>query len=264
MLEIHFEAPSMSDGDVEGLKDQFLDHRHYNCLLGETRGEDALVYKPNGRPLLAYLSRPPGIVDVLRPALPALRRAVKWSEARQAYSGTVGFLEPSGRDRFGRATAFTRDRPTDWKSLQPLFLSLNDLYRRVLPEKFALQNAIARHTSDDFVIPGTCFTTATVNGAHRFQCHRDRNNLALGMGVMTVWREEGCHIIPLIFPQWQIGVNLRCGDVLLFDGSDWHGNGPVQFIEPFERISVVCYYRCGLINCGTAAEELSKGRRLLS
>jgi hypothetical protein len=78
---------------------------------------------------------------------------------------------------------------------------------------------------------------------------------------MTAFRLEGAGDYTggfLIFPQWRIAVNMMRSDVLLFSSSDWHGNSPIFSEGPYERISIVCYYRLGMLECGTAQEELAK------
>jgi hypothetical protein len=56
-------------------------------------------------------------------------------------------------------------------------------------------------------------------------------------------------------------LRLGYGDVLLFAGSDWHGNGPHDVEGIGERLSVVCYYRRKMLRCGTVEEELRKASR---
>jgi len=44
----------------------------------------------------------------------------------------------------------------------------------------------------------------------------------------------------------------------LFDVHELHGNTEIKSKQPYERISVICYYREKMIDCGTAEEELNR------
>jgi hypothetical protein len=59
-----------------------------------------------------------------------------------------------------------------------------------------------------------------------------------------------------VFPEFRVAVDLRDRDVILFDAHQWHGNIPLQLVSPdAERISLVCYYREKMRDCGTATQE---------
>jgi hypothetical protein len=257
---IQLASAALTDREAARLRGQFLDGRHYGTVIGGGGG-DIDVFKPDGKPLLVYRRQVSGVLRALGGALAALREVPAWSNQRRAWSGTMGFLDPNTREPYSRATAFTRDHPELWEQAQPLLRALDGAYRDGLPDRHAAQNAYARRTSQDFVIPDTCFTTATVNSTHRFRAHPDGGNLRSGFGVMTVWREGTYSGGLLILPRWRLAVDLMCGDVLLFDGAELHGNGPFEGAEgTFERLSVVAYYRSGMFDAGTADEELERAK----
>ena len=59
---------------------------------------------------------------------------------------------------------------------------------------------------------------------------------------------------------------MRHGDVIVFNPCVWHGNIPFRNTvgEPgkdWERISVVHYYREGILGCGSPSEELHKAKQ---
>jgi hypothetical protein len=268
---ILYGSTPLTDQEAAALRARHLDARHFQEPLGGPGGEPTDVYRPDGEPLLVYRPRVGAVLEELGPALPALRAAARWSHLRQAASGTVGFLDHTPLEPYCRATRFTRDRPGAWATLLPLLGALDAAYQAAAPDRHAAQSGFARRTCQDYVIPGTCFTTATVNDTHRFVCHRDKGNLANGLGVMTVWRPGGADYRggQLVFPQWRLAVDMMAGDVLVFDGREWHGNAPIEPVVgsgagPVERISVVCYYRRRMLRCGTPDLELEAARRRLS
>jgi hypothetical protein len=269
MHEFHYVTPPLTDAETEALKGTYLDHAHFDPpAIGRDIREDTTVYREGGDPVFVYLRRPKDgkIGRMMGEVLPALRQAVSWSNKRQAPSGLIGFLDPTPTEPFCRPSAFTRDYPELWDSMLPLFGALDDVFRDTLEAHHARQMAFVKQTCLDFRIPGTSFSTGTVNQAKagqpcRFKAHRDGNNLASGFGVMAVWRRGSFPGAELIFPQWRTAVDLGCGDVILFDGNELHGNAPFELEGDRERISLVLYYRKGILWCGTPAEELEKARR---
>jgi len=57
-------------------------------------------------------------------------------------------------------------------------------------------------------------------------------------------------------PRFRVGFDVRSNDVCFFNVHELHGNLPIKAKGPYERISIVCYYRENMMNCGSAEEEL--------
>ena len=47
----------------------------------------------------------------------------------------------------------------------------------------------------------------------------------------------------LVFPQYQVAVDMRTTDVLLCDVHEWHANAPIVGEPDWQRIATVLYYR---------------------
>jgi hypothetical protein len=186
--------------------------------------------------ILRYQALNPSVV-----CRPALRRAARWSEHRQAESGTIGYYD---RPR-PRIRAFSRDDEAGWIQVQYLLRDLDRIYRESAPEVWADQKRIVNLTPPRFVIRDTVFTTATVNNTVAFPEHRDKGNLSLGYSVMTVLRKG--HYTGGLFclPEYRLAVDLGDRDVILFPALALHGNTPI--VGPGERLSVVAYYRAGFM-----------------
>jgi hypothetical protein len=156
----------------------------------------------------------------------------------------------------------TRDDPEGWAAILPLLRCLDRTFRQWEPRRYAAQQTYVRATQPEYVVAGTAFTTATVNNTERYRAHRDRGDLKLGFGVITVARSRGYTGGELIFPRYRVAVDLRAGDVLLADVDEVHGNAPIVPTEGDpERLSVIAYYRAKMIRCGTLAEELRQAQR---
>jgi hypothetical protein len=256
------------------------------------------LYAPNGAPLL-FVRRGKLNADAFEQARPTLHWMRRFtSDNRSDYAGGItaktvnadgsvgkqsrsydehgnvmnvasciaGFFEPQGgRHPFCRATAFLRSHPTEWASLQPLLRNVGELYRATVPLRWKAQMDTVAKTDHAWVIPGTPFTTITVNNSVAAAYHRDGGDLKEGFGVLVVCTKGQFDGFDLVVPEYRVSVHLRDGDVLFFDPTVWHGNVPPsnavgQANEDWYRISLVAYYREGISGCRSPAEELSKAK----
>lgn len=252
------------------------------------RGAVAQVYKPNGQLLLALCPAaiPPDAkaraMKFLGPAANQVSKNrgsyvggqseyVKQDGSRSNTSQTPpvrstmhGFADRNPRFPFCRQTAFVSREPALWADMQPLLGIASELFRLGAPKQHAAQLAAAAATHPSYVIPGTPFTTITVNGTVAGAFHRDAGDYKHGFGVMSVFRSgeyRGCH---LGFPAYGVSVDLQDGDVILFDPHEIHGNTPFEAEgKPhvdFERISVVYYFREKMGACLAPEEELQRAK----
>ncbi|MEU3214203.1 hypothetical protein ABZ631_25240 [Nocardiopsis alba] len=110
------------------------------------------------------------------------------------------------------------------------------------------------------------FTTVTVNNSYPTGTHLDAGDLADGFSTLAVIRRGSYTGGRLVFPAWQIGVDLRNGDLILMDAHQWHSNTGMQCEHGkkndimigccgAERISVVAYCRARMHTYGSAEEE---------
>jgi hypothetical protein len=253
----------LSDRDAKDLAERLLTRLHYNPpVLGGLQGRNTIVFKPNGETLLVYLRCPPGVMQPLKDALKALRAAAAEPSTNLGglYSGVMGFQEPTGgREASFRPCVFNLKYPDLWKSTQPLLRVLDGLGSSVpqLQTRHALQRAAWKIASPRFRIAKTNISTVTVNreasdGAHaRHPCHRHLNNLPNGLSTMTTYRTGSYSGGLFVLPQWKVAIDMMCGDVVLFDGWDWHGN--TRFVPGagrYERVSVVSYFRTAMMDSG--------------
>jgi hypothetical protein len=143
----------------------------------------------------------------------------------------------------------------NWLRVLPFIHAVDQVFQTEAPDRYAAQKSACAQTPQEFVIPGTCFTTATINLNFRTAVHRDAGDLAEGLGVMSVLDAgtyDGCF---LCFPKWRVAVDMRCQDVLLADVHEWHGNTPFVGVEgEYERVSTVLYFRRQMLKCGPLSQ----------
>ncbi len=267
----------ISPADLEAKKGKIVTDDDYNVVLTGP----AKLLKPNGEVLCVYL---PGAVkaeaeaayDVLhmlrnertdnRGMASGTERMKRGDQARTRSSlvpsALIGSVDGGGSMyRFCRLTSWTGRHLDEWASLRPLFGKVNDLFRRHIPNRWAAQKAAADATHPEWVIPGTVFTTVTVNNTYSTGVHQDAGDLKAGFSTIVCLRRGEYTGGVLVFVRYRVAVDLQDGDLLLLDPHEWHGNTVIdKLTEDAERISVVSYYREGMSECDTAEAEAAKAQ----
>jgi hypothetical protein len=177
-------------------------------------------------------------------------------------SGVAGYYDRTTRFPNCRLTAFTRHHLEEFKQAYPIIKFVDNAYSQLVPDKYKLQRAMADKTAKDFVIPGTSFTTVTVNKNYETAVHKDAGDFQKGFGNLVALRKgkyTGCHFV---LPRWGAGFDMQNGDLLLVDVHQWHGNTPlIKHEREVTRLSLVMYYRQNMINCGTMEQELNRVKK---
>jgi hypothetical protein len=259
----------------------------YNVLLtGPTR-----VYMPNGKLLCVYL--PGAMADVVTPEvyeiLHALRTqttnnrglasgstGVKVGEQKRQYfmhvsSNILGAFDPSGSYKFCRLTAWTGKNLPKWQKLEPVLQRVSDRLAAYVPDRYAAQMEEIERTHPDWVVPGTPFTTITVNNTYPTGVHCDKGDLDKGFSTIFTLRRGSYTGGRFVFPEFRIAVDLQDNDLILMDAHQWHGNTAItcrcgQRITRCceecgaERISVVSYMRAAMVKCGSEEEEIRRAQ----
>lgn len=177
------------------------------------------------------------------------------------HSGIAGNFERTVRQPYCRQTSFVLQNLSKWRKYIGFMQKADAGFAEHLPERHEAQKEYASATHEAWVVPGTCFTTATINRNWQTALHTDKGDLEQGFGVMACFRNELYEGAELCFPAFSCGINMRDGSLLLADVHEWHGNRPFTAVKAgFERISNVLYYRQHMRECGTPAEELTRAK----
>lgn len=175
--------------------------------------------------------------------------ATKWisttNYAQSVWSGVAGWFDRYPRIPYGRATSYTEKNPELFEKSYPFLQSLNRGFKELLPWRWNNQKVAADKIDPRFLVPGTVFTTITVNKSFRTACHRDAGDLNEGLSNLLVLGDGEYTGGYLVFPEVRIAVNVRPGDLLLVNNHEIiHGNTPIVLNhDNAERISLVCYFR---------------------
>ncbi|MEW9530675.1 hypothetical protein [Microbispora sp. NPDC049125] len=284
MLDLRLRS-KVSAEELEAKQGKILGAVDYNVLLtGPTR-----VRKPDGKPLCVYL---PGalreqvddkeVYDILH----SLRSLVSSNRglasgtprfkgnqrtyAKNVASAIVGAVDPQGQQKYCRLTAWTGRNLPEWQKLHPLLRAVADQLAVHVPDRYAAQQAYADKSDPAWIVPGTPFTTITINNTYPTGVHTDKGDLDEGFSSIACLRKGTYTGGQLVFAEYRVAVDLQHGDLILMDAHEWHGNVAITCRCGFElsgccedcgaeRVSLVSYFRTKVARCGTPDEEYRKG-----
>lgn len=194
-------------------------------------------------------------------------RALDKEGNRITVSSTVaGYYErQGGRHPFCRATGIVRNHPEEWSQLIPLMQECSKVFEAAQNAKYLVQMKYVASTDPAWVIPGTPFTTVTVNNTVPAAYHQDGGDLKEGLGILLGFKKGNFDGFELVIPEYRVALELSDRDVLLFNPTVWHGNIPPSYSEgeldeDWYRMSMVLYYREGILGCGSPEEELKRSK----
>jgi len=195
----------------------------------------------------------------------------------QVASNPIGFYEQNknlGTDLPCRLTHFTRTNFEKYNLGLPFLQKIDSMFCKLIPESHQKQLDRA-NCKPHLKIPGTSFSTVTINRNFRTALHRDAGDFKGGFGNLTVMEQGKYQGGYTVFPQFGVGINLRNNDFCAMDVHQWHANTPMyeteedkQYNETIEsdfkdnpkvgtaglyqkytRISFVCYLREKIEKC---------------
>lgn len=259
----------------------FMDDSHYDVLINES----VIIKKPDGSPLLVLLK------NVLSPervseAWSVLKKVNMKTENRgtatgthavprrktdgtmskvtrvpkgwEVISGVIGFFERTVRMPYAHKCSWNLHNEAAFQHLLPLFQQCSGLFSEMVPDRYEAQKSYVDRTHKDWIIPGTVYTTVTVNKNFRTAAHLDAGDLQAGFSNMAVLCEGNFRGGHLVLPNWRLAVQLGHGDLVMFDAHEYHGNTQiVPLTKNSMRCTLVMYYRENLVKCGSMEEELN-------
>jgi len=178
--------------------------------------------------------------------------------ANGVFSGIAGWYDRYPRIPYGRATSYTKNEPEKFAMSYPFLQTLAKGFKDLLPWRYNNQMKAAEKLDSRFLVPGTPFTTITVNKTFRTAAHYDAGDLNEGLSNLLVLSNGGNYTGGyLIAPEYRVAVNVRPGDLLLINNHEvMHGNTPIVLgDEQAERISLVCYFREKMLELGSKEYE---------
>lgn len=281
----------ISPTELESKVGKILGRSDFNAVLTGP----AKLLKPNGQPLVVYLpgaiahhSTDPTIYETLhslrniktdnRGIASGTKRVETGVEslktrARPVPSSIIGAFDAAGHQKYCRLTAWTGQNLPQWQTLHPLLATIATHFQHHLPDRYAIQKTEADNTHPEWVVPGTPFTTVTVNNTYPTGVHTDAGDLETGFSTLACVRRGTFTGGQLVFPKYRVAIDMKDGDLALIDAHEYHGNVAITCACGnrtngmcatcgAERISLVSYFRRNMVRCGTYDEEFARASTL--
>jgi hypothetical protein len=191
------------------------------------------------------------------------------------FSSVLGYFDATPFMKLPcRLTSYTARFWKYYKHGLPFIQAIDDCFRELVPDRYKLQRSAAEE-KPLLHIPGTSFSSVTVNRNFRTALHKDAGDFKEGYGNLSVIERGKYQGGYTLFPQFHIGFNVRTGDFLAMDVHEWHTNtemyelpddkafnknlprihkddletGTLGAEKPYTRVSFVCYLRDKLRSC---------------
>lgn len=269
----------MKEEDATKLTGKFLDEKYITQPLIT---EDTDAYDGYGNLLLRFRKNVMPL-ETLKLGVDSFRGSIQLTESRgktsgysgkrirkdgsvsnitvgaKVLSGAVGMMDPVAMVPYCRKTAYTAEYYKTYSQGIPFVQKVDELYKELAPDHYAIQKKFAIATDPNWVIADTAFTTVTVNQDFRTAAHRDAGDLPQGFGNLIAYREGNWGGAYFILPEYGVGVDLQNGDVLFVDVHKVHCNTPfTEWTDDCLRISFVLYYREMMLKCESPKDELER------
>ncbi len=185
----------------------------------------------------------------------------KVMRAKKVNSGIAGYFDRNTRFPYCRQTSFTEKNKDAFSKSIPFLKFISHMFEEACPERYQAQKKVVDQSSKDFIITDTVFSTVTVNKNFQTAYHTDAGDLKEGLGnlaVLSAGKYQGGYTV---MPRYDCAFDLSSGDVCYFDVHQVHGNTKMDSKTPYERVSIVCYYRENIKYCKTMEEELERAKK---
>ena len=191
------------------------------------------------------------------------------------FSSVLGYFDATPFMKLPcRLTSYTMRYWKYYKHGLPFIRAIDTCFKTLVPDRHELQKKAAEE-KPLLHIPETAFSSVTINRNFRTALHRDAGDFKDGYGNLSVIERGYYHGGYTLFPQYNIGFNVRTGDFLAMDVHEWHCNTELYETEDdkkknkdlerihkddietgtlgsekiFSRVSFVCYLREKLRGC---------------
>jgi len=252
---MQFLDATLNEIDVRGMQKRSAKESDCSKLIAE----DCTVMV-NGEPKIIYIAR------VKHAAIERARNAVqrvKYSTSTRT-SGLVTTSRIFGyaprntlRGHPCRAVSLAVDQPAEHDAICAAAQAIDQFYRQHFPAIHGHHREVATKVREQWMIPGSVFTSGIVNYNNPLQYHFDAGNFSQVCSAMLGFRRKttGGH---LACPELDIAFEIGDRSLILFDGQKLlHGVTPIHRsgTDSF-RYTVVYYSLKQMWNCDTVRGEV--------
>tara|TARA_R110000737_G_C14558075_1_gene481775 strand:- start:84 stop:1073 length:990 start_codon:yes stop_codon:yes gene_type:complete len=172
-------------------------------------------------------------------------RLSKRARSNNVHSQALGGFDKSNIHPC-RLTHWTGKNLEKYKTMYPICEKISEIYFSYFPDKYYLQLDRYKESPAEFLIPNSPFSTITLNCDFRTAVHEDRGDFKDGMTCFSVYESGFWLGGELGFPEYDIALNVRQGDLLIFNPHIKHCNNP---LIGSGRVSFVFYMREKMNRC---------------
>jgi len=169
----------------------------------------------------------------------------KRKKSNQVMSNSIGGYDKSNVYPC-RLTHWTQKHLKEYETVFPICEKVSDLYFSYCPDKWLRQYNKYENSPPQFTIPDTNFSTLTINCDFQTATHKDSGDCKDGMTCFTVKDLDNFEGGELCFPTYNVGINIREGDLLIFNPHVIHCN---NLLTKNGRMSLVFYLREKMDKC---------------
>ena len=265
------------DHILEKQQGQFLDFSPEWTLIKNASIPETRIYDRHTNKLIAYLKRNAISSDICQLAIQhflpiakkhdstnrgmaagTIHRDViydKFEKSASVHSIILGYFDSTNGKLPCRLTKYSKDYFDHYQQGLPFIQAMNSCFQSLCPDAYQRQYAAASNSG--FYIQDTAFSTLTVNYNFRTALHVDKGDFKDGFGNLVVCSKdlEGGYVL---FPKYQLGIQLNTGDYLAMDVHQYHCNSPMHINTDGYRLSFVGYFRSSLSKCREKNKQYEK------
>jgi hypothetical protein len=175
--------------------------------------------------------------------------------------GHVPRMRAKTSDQACRLSKLATEQPEIHKKIAEYAQKINDIYKDADAERFKRHQELTKKVNQDYVIPGTLFTSGIINKNNPLKYHYDSGNFTKVASAMIAFKHDiqGGH---LALPEYDVKFAIQDRSISLFDGQDLlHGVTPIIKKSPNAlRFTMVFYSLVGMWSCLPLDEEIANAR----
>lgn len=149
------------------------------------------------------------------------------------------------------------EHPSEHAAICNAAPAINAQYQKFFPEVHKQHREVAKKVREQWMIPGSVFTSGIVNYNNPLQYHFDAGNFSQVCSAMVAFRHKtkGGH---LACPELGVAFEIADRSLILFDGQKLlHGVTPIKRLsEGAFRFTIVYYSLKQMWNCETVQGEV--------
>lgn len=244
------------------------------CVPGE-KDYDTIIYPPAMLTVSdgGFFEKTIGIYDCIPNSLMKKARIIasnaKVTDGLRTYglpvsSAIFGSLPRIAiRQNYCRLTRNSVEQPQLLDLSLDFAVGVSKLYSKSIPKEYERHLKITRdNVHDEWIIPGTPFTTINFNLNNAIRYHRDKANQSGVMSNVIIIKKDVDGGL-LVLPEYRIALSQNDGAIIIFDGQHIiHGVTPLTVNnDDGYRCSIVMYTLNGMKDCYPFSDEIEWAKK---